>query len=69
MSYQLGAGPTVQLLVVMALGILNTMGFYYIVRRLNHQRLFYRMLTKLARLSHIETGTMYHSVRRLMDRI
>ena len=68
-SYQLGAGPTVQLLVVMAVGILNTMGFYYIVRRLNHQRLFYRMLTKLVRLSHIETGTMYHSVRKLMDRI
>ena len=68
-SYQLGASPTVQLLVVMGLGLLNTTGFYYVVRRLNHQRLPYRILAWLARKSHIETGCLFSSVRRLMDKM
>lgn len=68
-SFQLEASPTVQLLVVIALGVMNTTGFYYIVRRLNHQRLPYRILATLARWSHIETGSFFHAMRRLMDRM
>lgn len=68
-SYQLGADATGQFIVVVVVGMLNTMVFYYIVRRLNHEHLTYRMLKRLAELSHIEQGTFYKRMRRLMDRI
>lgn len=68
-SFQLGASPTVQLIVVIVLGVLTTTGFYYVVRRLNHKRLPYRTLHWLARKSHIEVGPMFQAVRKLMDRM
>jgi UDP-N-acetylmuramyl pentapeptide phosphotransferase/UDP-N-acetylglucosamine-1-phosphate transferase len=68
-SYQLGASPTVQLLVVIGLGLLNTSVFYYVVRRLKHDSMPYRMLAWLARKSHVETGPMFHRIRKLMDRM
>ena len=68
-SYQLGASPTVQLLVVIGLGLMNTSVFYYVVRRLKHDSMPYRMLAWLARKSHVETGPMFHRIRKLMDRM
>lgn len=68
-SYQLGADATGQFIVVVVVGTLNTMVFYYIVRRLNHEHWPYRMLKRLAALSHIEEGAFYRGMRRLMDRI
>lgn len=68
-SYQLGADATGQFIVVVVVGTLNTMVFYYIVRRLNHEHWPYRMLKRLAALSHIEEGAFYRGMRHLMDRI
>ncbi len=68
-SYQLGASPTIQLLVVVLLGICNTTVFYYVVRRLDHSNPFYRLLRWLAVKSHIEVGPTFLFVRRLMDKM
>lgn len=68
-SYQLGANATGQFIVVVIVGMLNTMVFYYIVRKLNHEHLTYRMLKRLAKSSHIEHSPFYNKMRRLMDRI
>lgn len=68
-SYQLGASATGQFIVVVIVGMLNTMVFYYIVRKLNHDHLTYRILKRLAKLSHIEHSPFYNKMRRLMDSI
>ena len=68
-SYQLGANATVQFLVVVFVGFLNTSGIYYIVRRMNHDRHPYKVLKRIAELSHVETGPFYKGMRRLMDRM
>ena len=67
-SYQLGASATVQLLVVVVIGVFNTVGFYYIVRRLNHQRMPYKILKRIAVMSHIEAGCFFMSIRKFVDR-
>ena len=68
-SYQLGADATVQFLVVVLVGFMNTSGIYYIVRRMNHERHPYKVLKRVAELSHVETGPFYKGMRRLMDRM
>ena len=68
-SFQLGASPTVQFLVVVGLGFLTTTGFYYVVRRLRHEQLLYRCLRWLAQKSHVEVGPMFQTIRKLMDRM
>jgi len=68
-TFQLGASVTVQFLVVVAVGLLNTTGFYYIVRRMDHKHAPYKALKRLAELSHVETGSFYMGMRRLMDRM
>lgn len=68
-SYQLGADATVQFLVVVFVGFMNTSGIYYIVRRMNHDRHPYKVLKRIAELSHVETGPFYKGMRRLMDRM
>ena len=67
-SYQLGASATVQLLLVVVIGVFNTVGFYYIVRRLNHQRMPYKILKRIAAMSHIEAGCFFMSIRKFVDR-
>lgn len=67
-SYQLGASATVQLLVVVVIGVFNTVGFYYIVRRLNHQRMPYKILKRIAVMSHIEADSFFMSIRKFVDR-
>jgi len=66
-SYLLGANVTVQFIVVVIVGFLNTSVFYYTVRRMNHNHLPYRSLCWLARKSHAETGRLFMAMRRLMD--
>ena len=68
-SYLLGANVTVQFLVVVFVGMLNTMGVYYTVRCMNENHLAYKMLKRLAKASHVETGSFYMGMRRLMDRM
>jgi len=68
-SFLLGFGPTGQFLVVFILGAVNTVGFYYTVRLMNHQRIPYRCLKWLAVKSHKETGKTFLAIRSLMDKI
>lgn len=68
-TYQLGGDATVQFLVVVAVGLMNTNGFYYVVRRMNHERAPYKELKRMAELSHIETGPFFHTMRSILDRI
>ena len=67
--YLFGMGPTGQFLVVFCIGLLNTVGFYYTVRKMNHHRLPYRCLKWLAIKSHQETGRTFHFIRKMVDKI
>lgn len=69
MSFLLGFGPTGQFLVVFILGSINTVGFYYTVRLMDHRRLPYRCLKWLAMKSHKETGRTFMAIRNLIDKI
>jgi UDP-N-acetylmuramyl pentapeptide phosphotransferase/UDP-N-acetylglucosamine-1-phosphate transferase len=66
--YGLEWGPTKQFAVVVIVGLINTCGIYYIVRRLNHNNIFYRGLEKVAKFSHQETWPWWLAVRRLIDK-
>ena len=66
--YVLEWGPTKQFLIVVLVGLINTCGFYYIVRRLNHNHIFYRGLEKIAKFSHQETWNWWLNVRKYVDR-
>ena len=66
-SWQLGFGPTIQFMVVVVVGLLNTTVFYYIVRRMNRKRLPYKMLSRLAESTHFEPTPFYKKMRKLMD--
>lgn len=68
-TWRLGGGALDQLIVVALVGFLNTSGVYLIVRRLDHTHLPYRLLRRLARFSHIETGPTFHAIRRFIDSI
>lgn len=67
-SYQLGASPTVQFLVVLVIGVLNTTGFYVIGRKLSPDHIFYRMLIKLGKRSHIERRKYFLSLQEFLDK-
>ena len=69
LSWQIGFGPTGQFLVVVAVGVFNTTGFYYIIRRMNKDRLPYRVLKCLAAKSNLEPSHFYKKVRRILDSI
>ncbi len=66
-SYQLGASATVQFLVVLLIGVLNTSGFFWVVRRLNHQHSLYRFLHRLGVRSHIERKKYFLSIQNFLD--
>lgn len=68
-TWKLGGGALDQFTVVVFVGLFNTVGIYYIVRRLNHDRLPYRILHRLAIASHIERGRLFQIIQRLIDRI
>lgn len=69
LCYLFGGGATAQFLVVAAVGLMNTCGFYYAVRRMNHKRWPRRMLTFLSRKSHAEAGRGFLTMRKLADKI
>lgn len=69
LCYLFGGDATEQFIVVVVVGLLNTIGFYYSVRKMNHQRAPYRALRWLARKSHMEVGRPFMTMRRLMDSI
>lgn len=66
--YVLEFGPTVQFIVVVLVGLFNTCGFYFIVRRMNHEHLPYQILKKTANWSHQETWKWWLYVRNIVDR-
>lgn len=67
-TYQLGGGAMYQLVVVVFVGFMITTGFYYVVRRLNHEHWPYKALKQMAKWSHVETGPMFYWVRRMVDK-
>ena len=69
LTYRMGGDATVQFLVVSFVGIFNTSGIYWIVRRLNHDHLFYRTLKRVAEMSHVEAGKVFLSIRAMIDSI
>lgn len=69
LTYQAGGNATVQFLAVVAVGMFNTSGIYWIVRRLNHRHFCYRALRRLALASHVEAGEWFVRMRRLVDSI
>lgn len=68
-AFLYGADATGQFIVVFVVGFANSFGFHYLVRRMNHNRIPYRILEWLARKSHFETGTMFLSIRKFIDKI
>lgn len=65
--YLFGGDATVQFAVVFVVGLLNTNGVYYAVRKMNHHRWPHRTLKRLARMSHMEAGRTFLAIRRVMD--
>lgn len=68
-SWQIGFDPTGQFLVVVAVGLINTTGVYYTVRRMNRKHFPYRVLKWLAEKSHFEPSPFYMAIRKLMDNV
>lgn len=68
-TYLLGGSVTLQFIVVFIIGLINTTGFFYVVRRLDHSKKPYRVLAYLAKLSHVEAGKFYCKMREIVDRI
>ena len=66
--YVLEWGPTKQFAVVVLVGLINTCGFYYVVRRLSHNHFLYRGLEKIAKFSHQETWQWWLAVRKIVDK-
>ena len=66
---KLDASATVQFVVVCFVGIMTTTGFYYIVRRLNKNSIFYKILHRMAIASNIERGPLFNKMQRLMDKL
>ena len=67
-TYLLGGSVTLQFIVVATIGMLNTTGVFYTVRRLNHERMSYRFLRYLARKSHFEAGKFFKTMRTFVDK-
>lgn len=68
-TYLLGGSVTLQFIVVFIIGLINTTGCFYVVRRLDHSKKPYRALAYLAKLSHVEAGKFYCKMREIVDRI
>lgn len=68
-TYLLGGSVTLQFIVVFIIGLINTTGFFYVVRRLDHSKKPYLALAYLANLSHVEAGKFYCKMREIVDRI
>ncbi|MGP1590816.1 MAG: MraY family glycosyltransferase [Prevotella sp.] len=68
-TYLLGGSVTLQFIVVVMIGFMNTTGFFYVVRRLDHSKRSYRYLAYLAKLTHVEVGKFYYKMREFVDRI
>ena len=68
-TWRLGGGALDQFAVVVIVGLFNTVGVYFIVRRLNRNRLPYRILRRLAIASHIEYGPFFRSIQQFVDKL
>ena len=68
-TWRLGGGALDQFAVVVLVGFFNTTGIYYIVRRLDRNKLVYRILHRLAVASHIERGPLFQKIQRIVDKI
>lgn len=66
-TYQLGASPTMQLIVVFFIGLLNTTGFYVGVRALSTDNIFYRLLHRLGVMSHMERKKYFLTLQNFLD--
>jgi UDP-N-acetylmuramyl pentapeptide phosphotransferase/UDP-N-acetylglucosamine-1-phosphate transferase len=66
-TYCLGGDATIQFIVVVIIGLINTTGFHYSIRRMNHNRLIYRGLKRLAALSQIEDRPAFQRLRNFVD--
>lgn len=67
-AWALGAGMEMQLYVVVALGILVTLGFYVFTnRQMRGGTMIYRAMQRQGRMSHIETTKFWEWMRKLVD--
>lgn len=67
-SYIAGASQGVQLLVVVATGILNTFGLYKVVYLMGRKEsAAYRMIRSLGKKTHIENTRMWRKFRTILD--
>ena len=66
--YQLGVSIDIQLYAVVLLGLLFTFGLYVGVKRLDKKGRTYRILRRLAVLSHVERKGLYFRIQRLVDK-
>lgn len=69
LSYQLGASVTWQFIIVFIMGTCNTFGFYYTVRRMNHERRPYRFLRWCAMKSHLERESPWKRFTEIIDKM
>lgn len=67
LTWRLGGNATVQFIVVTAVGLFNTTGLHYIIRRMSHERRPYRLLRYMAIKSHAEVTPTFHKIREYMD--
>lgn len=67
LCYLFGGDATAQFVVVFVMGLLNTNGVYYAVRKMNHHRWPHLTLKWLARKSHMEACRTFLAIRRLVD--
>lgn len=67
-AWALGAGMEMQLYVVVALGILVTLGFYgFMSGQKRRDSMVYRAMQRQGRISHIETTKFWEWMRKLVD--
>lgn len=68
-SYSFGADSTIQLLVVVLVGFLNTFAFYHIAIHIGHDRLLYRLLRKYCLSTTLwQRGRKFHAISKFVDR-
>lgn len=68
-AYILGAGPTVQLIVVIAVGIFNTFGFYSIFKHLSRNRKIYRSMRRYCLSTKLwQRGRIFNSISKFVDK-
>lgn len=66
-SWQLGAGPTAQLVVVLVIGFANTVLLFKLLRSSDEHSVFYRIVKTVALLSNIESNRYSRVFRRFLD--